>query len=149
MANKLSLFIKRFRVNRGFTVHSPFAFRFIRLVVREKLHYYDFDTITDPYDRLLYRTAVFFNPATIAAIGSDAAHALEIIRRALPSAKVVDPAAAEFLYSDIPHPAVPIQFLRGKHSLPSATTFSLPSATIAVFRNGIPPADYPLSLRKW
>ncbi len=133
-------------MNRGFTVHSPFAFRFIRLVVREKLPYYDFATITDPYDRLLYRTAVFFNPATVAATGPDAAHALDILRRALPSARVVDPSAADFICSDTPYPSVPVQFLRGKHILPSATTFTLPSATIAVHRPGVPPANYPLSL---
>lgn len=133
-------------MNRGFTVHSPFAFRFIRLVVREKLPYYDFDTITDPYDRLLYRTAVFFNPATVAAEGSDARHDLEIISRALPSAKIVAPSDAEFLCSDIPHPSVPVQFLRGKHSIPSATTFTLSKATIAVRRPGLLPANYPLCL---
>lgn len=133
-------------MNRGFTVHSPFAFRFIRLVIRERLPYYDFDTITDPYERLLYRTAVFFNPATVAAEGPDATRAIEIIRRALPSAKTVDPSAVEFLYSPTPHPSVPVQFLRGKHTLPSATTFTLPKATIAVRRPGIPPANYPLTL---
>lgn len=144
--SKLKYYIKRFRVNRGFTVHSPFAFRFIRLVVREKHPYYAFRTIRDPYDRLLFRTAVFFNPATIAALGDSAPHALEIMRRALPAARIVDPVDADFIYSETPLPAAPLQFLKGRHRLPSHTVFALPGATIAYTRPGLPPAHYPLSL---
>ena len=133
-------------MNRGFTVHSPFAFRFIKLVVRERLPYYAFRHIRDPYDRLLFRTAVFFNPSTISASGPDAARALEILRRALPSAQVTDPANSEFHYGDTPVEGPATQFLRGCHDLPSLTTFNLPRVTIAVSRHGLLPASYPLSL---
>lgn len=146
MKNKLAYLIKRFRVNRGFTVHSPFAFRFIKLVVRETLPYYDFRTIRDPYDRLLYRTAVYFNPSTVAVDAPGAENALAVIRRALPSARIVDPSEAEFIYAATPHPTAAVQFLAGSHTVADAVTFNLPRATIAVRRHGVPPASYPLSL---
>lgn len=136
-------------MNRGFTVHSPFAYRFIRLVVRETLPYYDFKSIRDPYDRLLYRTAVYFNPATIAATGPQGSRALEILRKALPSARTVAPAEADFLFTDAPDPAHPTQFIstpQPPEILPAHTLFSLPGCTIAIRRNNLPPAAYPLSL---
>ena len=144
--NKLGYYIRRFRVNRGFTVHSPFAYRFIKLCVRERLHYYAFRNIHDPYDRLLFRTAVFFHPSVISASGPDAARAIEIIRLALPGAQVDDPVNSEFHFGDAPVKGPAIQFLKGQHSLPELTTFNLPQATIAVCRHGLAPAAYPLSL---
>ncbi len=144
--NKLALYIRRFRVNRGFTVHSPFAYRFIKLVVRERLPYYAFRDIRDPYDRLLYRTAVYFHPSSISAAGPNAAHALKIMQRALPNARVAAPTEAEFHYGDTPHPAPEIQFLSGPHTLPAHTCFLLPAATIAIRRENLPPQSYPVSL---
>lgn len=133
-------------MSRGFTVHSPFAFRFVRLVVRETLPYYDFHTIRDPYDRLLYRTAVYFNPATVAASGPGADKALDILHRALPSARIVNPSEAEMLFTSLPHSSASVQFLPGGQQIPDAVNFCLPKATIAVRRRGVPPASYPLSL---
>lgn len=133
-------------MNRGFTVHSPFAYRFIKLVVRERLPYYAFRRIRDPYDRLLYRTAVYFHPASVSASGPNAAHALEILRQALPYVRIADPGEAEFHYGDTPREGSRTQFIEGSHSIPSSTTFNLPHATIAVMRPGLPPASYPLSL---
>ncbi|MBD5352667.1 MAG: hypothetical protein HDR86_07575 [Bacteroides sp.] len=144
--SKLGYYIRRFRVNRGFTVHSPFAFRFIKLVVRERLPFYAFQNITDPYERLLYRTAVYFHPAYISASGPGAPRALEILRKALPDAELTSPDRSEFHFGDSPIPGPAIQFLQGRHSLPALTTFNLPRATIAISRPGLPPASYPLSL---
>lgn len=133
-------------MNRGFTVHSPFAYRFIKLVVREKLPYYAFRQIRDPYDRLLFRTAVYFHPSLISVSGPHAAHALEILRQALPNAQVVPDSDSEFHYGDKPAEGPRIQFLSGRHVLPSLTTFNLPGATIALSRHNLPPQAYPLSL---
>lgn len=144
--SKLGYYIRRFRVNRGFTVHSPFAYRFIKLVVRERLPYYAFRSISDPYERLLFRTAVYFNPTTISASGPDSARALEILRAALPNARITNHAESEFHFGDSPVNGPATQFLQGQHSLPSLTAFNLPRATIAVSRKGLPPASYPLSL---
>lgn len=145
--NKLTYYIRRFRVNRGFTVHSPFAYRFIKLVVRERLPYYAFRHIRDPYERLLYRTAIYFQPSSISAAGPNAPRALHILHQAIPSAKITSPSEAELYYGDTPLP-IPskIQFLRGKHSLPELTTFILPGATITIRQPNLPPQSYPLSL---
>lgn len=140
-------FIKRFRVNRGFTVHSPFAFRFIQLVVRERLPYYAFSEITDPYDRLLFRTAIFFNPSKIALVGSDAERARRVLKAAIPGAMETHIDDADFIFTDIPLPTSIPQFIQGRHDLPGHTVFALRHATIALRRHNLPPQTYPLSLR--
>ncbi len=134
------------RVNRGFTVHSPFAYRFIRLVVRETLPYYAFSEIKKPYERLLFRTAVYFNPARIALLGPDSDRAREILKRALPHAEETDAARADFIFTDAPLPTQKIQYIQGRHSLPDLTVFALPRATIALHRRNLPPQTYRLSL---
>ncbi|MDE7335064.1 MAG: hypothetical protein K2N10_01970, partial [Muribaculaceae bacterium] len=87
------------RVGRGFTVHSPFAYHFIRYVLRERLPYYCFRTeVTSRPGRRLFRVANHFNPSTVAYVGSDP-EACRIIRLACPRAqRVADPAAADLVY---------------------------------------------------
>ena len=41
----ISKALQRYRVSRGYGVHSPFAYRFIIRVLRETLPYYGFDRL--------------------------------------------------------------------------------------------------------
>lgn len=62
---------------RGFGVHSPFAFRFIREVLRLPLPYVHYSRLGTDEQRLAYRLAAFLQPAGIEALeGADAAVAL-------------------------------------------------------------------------
>lgn len=80
--------IKVFRVDRGFTVHSPYAYKFITRVLRERTPYYHFGReVCQPWEKLLYRVAVHFNPARICCLGEEAARARQVLSLALPSAE--------------------------------------------------------------
>lgn len=102
-------FLRRWRHSRGFGVHSPFAFRFIREVLREhRCAYYAYADIAGEVRRrpgvmalaealLLYRVAVDLRPvsACVAAGGARGALAAEILSKA--GVPIVD-GDAEFYY---------------------------------------------------
>lgn len=92
--------LRRARVSRGFSVHSPFAYRFITWVLRERLPYYCFDTqVTTPERQRLFRVVNFVAPSTFALV-DDCPEARRIILLAAPrSREVSDPSAADFTYS--------------------------------------------------
>lgn len=57
---------KRWRHGRGFGIHSPFAFRFITEVLRQKHPYYGYADISrDERVRLLFRLVVALRPETV------------------------------------------------------------------------------------
>lgn len=68
-------------------MHSPFAFRFVTEVVGEKLDYYDYIRLPQPWQRLVFRVACHFQPETICA--TDPANALAA-SLACPKAGVAD-----------------------------------------------------------
>lgn len=58
----------RLRHRRGFGVHSPLAFRFIKDCLCERTRYYDYALL--PKDQwLLYRVAAWLQPGQIIALG--------------------------------------------------------------------------------
>lgn len=60
---------KLFR-RRGFGIHSPFAYRFVVEVINaDSDMYYDYCRLTDRWQRLLYRVAVFLQPSDIKECG--------------------------------------------------------------------------------
>lgn len=146
--------IKVFRVDRGFTVHSPFAYRFITRVLRERTPYYHFrKEVRRPWERLLYRVAVHFNPQRIHCLGEDAERAREVLRLALPSAEFTS-SQPDFTYcgnldGEIPTNA-PVLFARTK-ILPDPhynLSFSDGHTTIALRRSGTPPQHYFVHFRQ-
>lgn len=68
----LSRSIGRWRRSRGFGVHSPFAFRFITMVLRSRDAYYCYpqlEVMPDPeWHKLLFRLVCEFQPSCIEAI---------------------------------------------------------------------------------
>lgn len=80
---------KRWRHGRGFGIHSPFAYDFITLTLRERLPYYAYDiidaeassekadkcTLTPKALKLIFRIAVRFKPDMVAITGAKNADA--------------------------------------------------------------------------
>lgn len=88
--------ISRYRHGRGFGVHSPFAYRLITEVLREKLPYYDWGSIKGKQERLLYRLACRFRPETVSA----PAPLADIVRLAEPKAHPTSIDKAAFVVID-------------------------------------------------
>lgn len=93
----ISKALQRYRVSRGYGVHSPFAYRFIIRVLRETLPYYGFDRLNSLRGdmsaadaRLLFRITDFFRPATVCVTGTHAAQARSIILAAAPRTRFTD-----------------------------------------------------------
>lgn len=83
----------RLRKSKGFGIHSPFAFRFVLRVLKERLPYYGYDTIDSAYAdaralialqgikrpgiisrkyaKMIFRVVNHFNPADILQIGTN------------------------------------------------------------------------------
>lgn len=76
----------RLRKSRGFGIHSPFAFRFVLRVLREKAQFYAYETITEAchiekaklrknytslsVGKLVFRVTNYFKPDSILAFGN-------------------------------------------------------------------------------
>lgn len=139
--------IKMIRVGLGFTVHSPFAYHFIKCCLKERLPYYAFiKLVTDKADRRLFRIVAYFNPSTVCYIGN-ADHARRIISLACPHVREVN-AAADFIYvnpgEQIP-PEFKVIYAEQSAARPSgAMTFTNGSQTIAVRRPGLPAQSFRL-----
>ena len=142
--------LQRFRISRGFSVHSPFAFYFITKVLREQLPYYCFKTeITTRAQRRLFRVVHYFHPATVCLVGACQPHVKRVILKACPTAKFVsNPTEAEFTYvasGEIPT-ATPVAFSEQCASAPAdAMTFSNGTVLIAVRRKSLPCQHFVLS----
>ena len=155
--------VRRYRVNHGFGVHSPFAYHFITRVLRETLPYYDFARLNavsiDERDaRMLYRTLVYFNPSRVCVVGKGS----DVVKMALPSCAIVNsPSDADMTVwtastaadSTLPTDS-PLLFVRGtRHSgwrnlrsrWPAGMTFTNGHIGIAVNRHGLPRQDYRLT----
>ena len=87
---------KRWRHGRGFGIHSPFAYDFITLTLRERLPYYGYDdiaaavassdaqpSISEHRLRLIFRIAVRFNPSSVAIVGDKVDPALTATLKAV------------------------------------------------------------------
>lgn len=139
--------LQMMRVGRGFTVHSPFAYHFITFVLRERLPYYTFrDEVTSKADRRLFRVVNYFNPATVAIVGS-APRAREVIALVCPHARTcADPADADFVYVADGEP-LPADFRtlyaeNDRSDPPHAMTFTNGRTLIAVRRHGLPAQSF-------
>lgn len=147
--------LKRYRVGRGFSVHSPFAFYFITRVLREPLPFYCFKSeITGRDERCLFRVVNYFRPATVALIGSDAdtSRARSVILKACPAATftAVPSPAADFTYATpgAPLPAdFKVLYAAGPVAAPPrpAMTFTNGRTLIAVRRPSLPSQAFTLS----
>lgn len=112
------VWLRRFRHRRGYGVHSPWAFSFIRSVVNERGHYYAYDTLavqasrprtrrSTPLkvDRLLLRLANYVQPACVVGVGEDLGQSLDYLQAGCRRAQVQQlpasappPARVDLLY---------------------------------------------------
>lgn len=134
----------------GFGVHSPFAYKFIKCVLREEYPYYCFDNeVRTRPERCLFRVANYFQPARVALLGADTARARELILMACPRAEIVteiDADNADFTYTTGPIPAH-FKVLYSAHpaEVTDAMTFTNGHTIIAVRRPGLPPQSFTLN----
>lgn len=139
--------VQKARVGRGFSVHSPFAYRFITRVLRERCHYYCFrDKLTDTDERRLFRVANFLQPHTVAFI-DDCPRARKAVALACPDAvEVADPAVADLTYSlDSVPPQFRALYVRATRERPDkAMLFTNGRTLIAFRRNSLPPQRFTL-----
>lgn len=139
--------IKMIRVGLGFTVHSPFAYHFIKCCLKERLPYYAFaKLVTDRADRRLFRVVAYFNPSTVCYIGN-ADRARRIISLACPHVRETD-VDADFTYVS-PGQQIPADFKvvyaeKSALLISDAMVFTNGSQTIAVRRPGLPAQSFRL-----
>lgn len=139
------------RTGLGFGVHSPFAFEFIRNVLRNPHRFYAFrKEITEADQRLLFRVVNHFNPVVVALIGAETDSARRVIACCCPRARFVsDPGGADFIYL-APGAAVPAEFrvlYAADLAEPpaDAMTFSNGRTCVAVRRPTLPPQSFRLT----
>lgn len=96
---------------RGFGIHSPFAFDFVRRVIASHCRYYCYgrlaqlarrSTLPLPTLRLLFRLALFFRPTAYAVVGDTPVGLPEAIAEGAPHAERVEPKAATMLIVNAP-----------------------------------------------
>lgn len=96
----LSRWYKSWRHGHGFGVHSPFAYRMVREVLRPPRGYAYYDESRLPHAelRLLYRILADMRPAAVTiAAGSQAALLHDFVKAALPSARITDTGTPDML----------------------------------------------------
>lgn len=144
--------LNKIRVGLGFTVHSPFAYRFIRGCLRERLPYYAFRReVTDREGRRLFRVAAYFNPQTVCYLG-EAAEARRVITLACPRAREVN-SGADFTYvgagaempSDFRVVYAEESAKESADTVADAMTFTNGRVLIAVRRSGLPAQSFRLN----
>lgn len=92
---------KRWRHGHGFGVHSPFAYDFITLTLRERLPYYAYEridaacrnisdsTLSARKVKLIFRVVAKFSPKTVAILGERNSKAVRLaVKSACPSASL-------------------------------------------------------------
>ena len=141
--------LQMMRVGRGFTVHSPFGYYFIRFVLRERCQFYCFGReVTSRADRRLFRVMNYFNPQTIAMTGR-CSGAAAIARRVCPRATMTERTdEADFVYVG-PGGEIPAEFkvlyIEKCDCKPErAMTFTNGRTGVIVNRSGLPRHDYRL-----
>lgn len=107
----ISEWYKRWRHGRGFGVHSPFAYRMVREVLRPsgEYAYYAYDEVKRlihdfavdmELDEalMLYRILIYLRPATVTVFSDDSGEFLrKLVNIALPEARIDDMTYAEML----------------------------------------------------
>ena len=88
---KMWVWTCRFRNRKGYGVHSPSAFYFIRAVINEKEAYYAYSELkkkrimermfSEKVDKLLFRLSNFTQPHSIVQVGGDYPLSLEYLSR--------------------------------------------------------------------
>lgn len=150
----------RFRRSHGFGVHSPFAFRFITRVLRERAAYYDYallpglcPSLPRSKARLLLRVVNFLQPATVWTTDPEVR---AVVSKVCPSALFVDtPEEADLaVVTEGPIPAMcpavialsPTrdQWNELKATRTSGMTFTNSYTGVAVSRKGLPRQDFSL-----
>lgn len=144
--------IKRQRVGRGFSVHSPFAFHFIQTVLHSSLPYYHFESeVKGRVWQGLYRVACEFHPSLVyVSDGEKAAEARRVLALALPHAVFVDSpdkAQLSFCHADC-RGLCPITFVVGARfdallSL-DAMVFASRHYAVAIDFPGLPHQFFPV-----
>lgn len=98
---KTWIWLCRFRKRKGYGVHSPFAYSFIRTIINEKGDYYGYSDLKPlrknvrslaplKVDKLLFRMANFFQPAVAIKMGAGGVLSLKYIQAGCKRAKCVE-----------------------------------------------------------
>lgn len=95
------VWLRRFRHRRGYGVHSPWAFSFIRSVINERGHYYAYDVLAVQalwprsrrsaplkVDKLLLRLSNYVQPACVVGVGEALGQSLDYLQAGCRRAKV-------------------------------------------------------------
>lgn len=112
------IWLARFRQRRGYGIHSPFAFDFVRGVVLESWPYYAYSTLARLHPwwvralhlrplaccRLLFRLANYAHPATVRLVAASPEERAYILA-AVPSAREVETPAADLVFLGSGHMA--------------------------------------------
>ncbi|MDE6333696.1 MAG: hypothetical protein K2L77_03515 [Muribaculaceae bacterium] len=96
----LSRWYKRWRHGHGYGVHSPYAYRMVREVLRPPHGYAYYAEYSLPHAelRLLYRLLMDLRPLTVAvAAGAQADMLRQLVRLALPTACITDSGTPDML----------------------------------------------------
>lgn len=91
---RLARWPRRIARRKGFGIHSPFAFDFVRRVIAQPCDYYAYETIAAQarsasdrrLARLLFRVVLFFRPERIAADTPLSPACLAALKTAMPAA---------------------------------------------------------------
>lgn len=112
------IWLLRFRKRRGYGVHSPFAYSFVRGVVLEQTPYYAYQRLSELHPwwvrwgsfyplscrRLLFRLANFAHPGTIRLVGNRPTERV-YLTESVPSARWVERGVADFVFVAAEHVA--------------------------------------------
>ncbi|MCM1310022.1 MAG: hypothetical protein NC301_03225 [Bacteroides sp.] len=142
----LITWLKMMRVGRGFTVHSPFAYHFIRSCLKERLPYYAFRRdVTTKAGQRLFRVAAYINPAAVCFIG-EATEARRIVALACPRAREVSADNADLTYvaagSRQPDDFKALYVEKPLEAPDDAMIFTNRNTMVAIRRPGLPSQTY-------
>ncbi len=139
------------RTSLGFGIHSPFAFGFVRNVLRNPHPFYAFRReITSADERRLFRVVNYFNPQTVALIGNETEGPRRVIARCCPLARFVsDATGSDFVYlapgADAPDEFKVVYAANMVQSPPRAMVFSNGREGIAIRRHSLPAQTFLLN----
>lgn len=139
--------------SRGHGIHSPFAFRIVTTVLRERGRYYAYDVIDRHPDaawyKLLFRLICEFEPRRVGGILSD--NERKVIRMADSRVEFVADGADFIVADEVTYPVETVTVVRdlsamdwerAKHEITDGMTFTNGKVGLIVPRASLPRQDF-------